>query len=408
MWGYKGPEPIPAGWSVNCTVTPNSGYCGEVWASRNGIVNGGQCGLQGQAMIFPNYATSAALFAALGSTNTAARTIIVGQHFKVGGGCDPSSASSRQRYLRIYHKPAGVPNGSPSPQRDPQFWPHQWPVQFPFAPPGAVPAPAVSPGIAPTPMPDPFPQTERGPSPTPRPSPRPRPGGRPRPGDRPRPIKYPAPGIGVVPVPGGTVQPGTPPVGSVIVQTPGQVPGAGPKDKPQEKPRKGEKEVKVRAQVAKSALYKVMEPVFSNVTETMDFIGALYKALPWCVRPVGYVGPEKMAETLFREWQYLDLRKALGNIAAMQVEDRVIGELSRKLGAASASMGFQYNVGGQSVGLGEDAFGESGMIPISGDLVKKGIDAIMPYYDPPVVPKERCAKKWRDIKAKTANKGSAQ
>lgn len=405
MIGGAEAVPIPAGWSLNCSVAPNGGYCGEVWASRNGVVNAGQCGLTGQAMITPNYASSAALFASLNPLATAARTIIVGQYWTIGGGCNPASLSSRQRYLRIYHKPAGVPNGAPTPARDPVFWPNEWPT--PFAPPGFSPAP--SPSIKPTTYPREAPETERGPAPRPRPAPRPSPGGRPEPGGRPRPRPRPdpAPGPGPGPViapwpeggseppPGGFLpipepEPGT---GTTIVFDPGYVPVVA---EPPVKERPPEKRTKEK----KFAVSKDLA-IFGLITESMDAISALYKALPWCVRPVGFVGPDKMAKAIYDELEYIDWQKAITNLVANQVEDAVIGRIESKLQEMSVTTGLNIGWGTAIRRAQAKPAGTEYSEPFeraAAAIANTGFQVVMPNYAPKPVPKDRCAAKWGAIR----------
>lgn len=178
----------------------------------------------------------------------------------------------------------------------------------------------------------------------------------------------------------------------VIITDPGIIPGVTVRPAVDRRPIGGrEKEAKVR--VAGLALG---EALLGFVTESMDFLGALYKALPWCVRPPGYVSPAKMAETLYKNWEYLDLREAMANLVKNQVGDAVIGKLQGVLGKQSGKMGLQYSIGGRMLGLGSEE--PDPLTGIPGEAAANAVRLVMSDYVPPKVPKAVCDAKRKEVK----------
>lgn len=132
----------------------------------------------------------------------------------------------------------------------------------------------------------------------------------------------------------------------------------------------------------------------------MDAISAIYKAIPWCVRPVGFVGPDKMAKAIFDEFEYIDWKAAISNLVANQVEDAVIGRIESKLQEASRNTGLNIGWGtairraqAQPAGTEYSAPFERG----ARILAERVFDVEMPDYKPTPPPKARCEAKWAAI-----------
>lgn len=94
-------------------------------------------------------------------------------------------------------------------------------------------------------------------------------------------------------------------------------------------PRKNEKEGKIK-------MPRSMARVLSDVTETVDFINAIYEAVPENLRPrykdTRFVWrnppPQVKLEYIYNHWQHINGRKAFGNVLANHIEDMLIGKLS--------------------------------------------------------------------------------
>lgn len=88
-------------------------------------------------------------------------------------------------------------------------------------------------------------------------------------------------------------------------------------------PRDGVTEVKVKTSAAAKAL-----AVASAVTETADFVQALWEALPSRYRDTGYSGKmqDKMLD-LYNHASHIDIAKAIKNVAENQIEDYAYGWL---------------------------------------------------------------------------------
>jgi len=72
--------------------------------------------------------------------------------------------------------------------------------------------------------------------------------------------------------------------------------------------------------------------IMGAATETDDFISALWGALPYRDRKQGYSGhmQDKLAD-LYDNAGHVDVQKALGNLAANEVEDRLYGSIGNKI-----------------------------------------------------------------------------
>ena len=106
-------------------------------------------------------------------------------------------------------------------------------------------------------------------------------------------------------------------------------------------PVRGEKERKPGRDV-KRAIDKIVGPV----TEAVDAIDAVYKALPWSVRQEAYqdclwapgglgdarkcMTPQRKLRVIYDNADRLDMAKVVENLAKNHVEDMVIGNLSRR------------------------------------------------------------------------------
>lgn len=103
-------------------------------------------------------------------------------------------------------------------------------------------------------------------------------------------------------------------------------------------PVRGERERKPGPEV-KRAIDKIVGPT----TEAVDAIAAVYDALPWSVRKQAYreclagggtgrecMTPQRKLEVVYENYDRLDMQKVVENLAKNEIEDRLIGELSRR------------------------------------------------------------------------------
>lgn len=103
-------------------------------------------------------------------------------------------------------------------------------------------------------------------------------------------------------------------------------------------PVKGEKERKPGRDVKRA-----IDPIVGPITEAVDAIDAVYDALPWSVRKQVYrkcragggqprecMTPQKKLKVIYDNAHRLDMAKVVENLAKNHLEDRVIGELSRR------------------------------------------------------------------------------
>lgn len=103
-------------------------------------------------------------------------------------------------------------------------------------------------------------------------------------------------------------------------------------------PVKGEKERKPGRDVKRA-----IDPIVGPITEAVDAIDAVYDALSWSVRKGAYkrcragggeprecMTPQKKLKVIYDNADRLDMVKVVENLAKNHLEDRVIGELSRR------------------------------------------------------------------------------
>lgn len=328
---------------------------------------------------------------------------------------DPRPTSPPRR--RPDPVPSPPPATKPRPVPPPVPTPTPTPTPRPNPRPSPVPYPVPGPGVSPRPVPVPTPGT-----PTPVPVPVPVPGTDPipvappgtvpypplNPGDSPIQVPGPAPGTPPVTPPGTAPVTPTPPVvpvppptathDPVIVQWPDLVPGTTTRPRPGPRrpgPRVREKKIKVAG---------VFDLLFGSVTESMDFIAALYKALPWCKRPVGFVGPQKQAQALYDNWEYINWREAMANLVENQIEDHVIGLIGQQTGQLSNRAGYTRDAfGGQNLGLGDQL--DLSWASVPGNLTADGVRRLMADYVPPAVEPGCNAAKWEAINRRASGRG---
>lgn len=109
------------------------------------------------------------------------------------------------------------------------------------------------------------------------------------------------------------------------------------------------KERKVRMSQTAGSVLKMV----SELTEAVDFIDALYKALPDSAKPryrgTKYVrrvvSPHEKARALFDNFEDLDISDAIYNLIANEIEDQIYGRVGRVGGAISQRLGNPYGVG---------------------------------------------------------------
>lgn len=127
------------------------------------------------------------------------------------------------------------------------------------------------------------------------------------------------------------------------------LPHSAPKTHELRPPRDNEKEGKVKA----SALAVYALKAVNHVTEGIDFVNALYDALPTEYRPkfkdTNYellnVTPEKKAKAIFQNFDKINLAEALQNLISNEFEDRLIGEVGQWTGDISRDLGLNYGAG---------------------------------------------------------------
>jgi len=93
------------------------------------------------------------------------------------------------------------------------------------------------------------------------------------------------------------------------------------------KPPIGARERKI-----KSGAYAAASITAGAVTETADFVQALWEALPWKYRKVGYSGkPQDKLRDIYNNLGKVDMLKALKNVASNQIEDYAYGYFPSKM-----------------------------------------------------------------------------
>jgi len=112
----------------------------------------------------------------------------------------------------------------------------------------------------------------------------------------------------------------------------------------------------VRERKIKSSTLTKAGIAFGAVTETADFIGSLWEALPWKYRTYGYSGkPQDKIRDIYNNLGKVDVAKAIKNVANNQIEDYIYGiggNASRKLNQEMFShQGMGINRGANMRGL---------------------------------------------------------
>lgn len=118
---------------------------------------------------------------------------------------------------------------------------------------------------------------------------------------------------------------------------------------PRGKPPKNEKEVKHKLPTAAVALLKAV----SAVTEAVDFVDALYKALPAEFRPKyrntkhekKVTTPLERMEAVYKNAEKIDIYNAIDNLVENQIEDYAFGKLGQAGGEVSKRLGSGYGMG---------------------------------------------------------------
>lgn len=125
---------------------------------------------------------------------------------------------------------------------------------------------------------------------------------------------------------------------------PNQVTAASPKREP---PGPRVKEKKVRSKFA-----RVVGAIVNEVSETTDYIDAVFKALPKKRRPRWMKRPDQRIHQIWTHWDELDWEQVAINLVLNEIEDRSIGYLGKKSKQAREAVaavlgvdplvGFQY------------------------------------------------------------------
>lgn len=442
------PATIPSSWQLKCStstqVAPYNCGTGFTWLSGN--TNETYCGLTGQGMYPGAKQTLGELASVLPATG--AITVIQMGWRNIISPCnwEPLYLRGRDEMIwwrlpgdtsipqpvpgaepvpsiptlpsppRVTPTPAPIINPeSPTPGRGPQPRPNPRPKpQVPVPVPSPNPRPRPRPRPRPSPRPNPSPSPEPSPRPYPEPTPNPEPVPRPdpKPVPVPRPVPRPVPAPEVVPVPAPPPETGLVPI---VVQEPFQPPKVGtqPLPRPERKPKPREKEKKVYIGGKAASIF---QPVIGRVTETMEFIDAFYKGVPWCLRPNGNVNPAKRLETIYNEWDYIRWNKVLEELVANQVEDWTIGQVMQRANARMEDMDqtFGYEtLMGNLLSSNAGSVNPDGLSSYTdpGDALTRA--AFRQFWrrlieehapDPLPVPKERCRAKKQDIYARAARK----
>ena len=229
-------------------------------------------------------------------------------------------------WTAIPHRPLQRDDRAPGEQTQvgPGVEPIGDPISNPNPEPGAepLPAPVPVPG-SPRVVPDPFnsprhlPRRRRLFEPRPSTPPKFDPQGKNVPGFRPTPRS----GLELAPKPGTRTKPGT----------------------DFDKPPPGTKERKFIGNVSPRSPLGL---ILNFVTESVDVVNAIYKALPGSVRRNvftngGYVkvSPQAKAEAIYRHFDEVDIEKAIENIVIEQLEDMLYGLAGRASASAARNLG---------------------------------------------------------------------
>lgn len=121
---------------------------------------------------------------------------------------------------------------------------------------------------------------------------------------------------------------------------PGQKPIVRTRPNPRRPPRARERERKQRLVGASAAVYRALQDTINFVTESDDFINAVWRAIPAELRPRRALHDpvNKMAD-IARHWDKLNVREALCNLVAENLEDRIYGATGRATQRASQRFG---------------------------------------------------------------------
>lgn len=108
-------------------------------------------------------------------------------------------------------------------------------------------------------------------------------------------------------------------------------PGEKPRAIVHRKLRPGRREREKKGLVIKRGrLAKYAGGVFGAVTEGLDFVNALWKALPKDKRTRGASQKQKVLD-VWNNWKHIDIEEATLNVVENQISDRVIGQLNKKV-----------------------------------------------------------------------------
>lgn len=125
-------------------------------------------------------------------------------------------------------------------------------------------------------------------------------------------------------------------------------------------------------------------PLFGKLTETKDFVDALWDALPWEIRRTWIGRPRRILDKmqdLYRHWAKVDMQKAIKNLAYNEVMDFVIGRSSQALHDRYFRAWDQLGITGPAVG---PTFGQAQQEYIRNGIPKTQKDV---YRRPPPRPR---------------------
>jgi len=118
---------------------------------------------------------------------------------------------------------------------------------------------------------------------------------------------------------------------------------------PNSKPPKNEKEAKHKLPTAAIGILKAV----NALTEGIDFVDALYKALPSEYRPryrntkheMKSTNPLQRMEAVIKHGDKIDISDAINNLVENQIEDYVFGKIGKATGQVSKEAGLNYGMG---------------------------------------------------------------
>lgn len=106
-------------------------------------------------------------------------------------------------------------------------------------------------------------------------------------------------------------------------------------------PRRGEREKKTRTG---SAVFRVIHTSVGQITEGMDWVDAVWKAIPKPLRTKGFMSPVDKAREIWAKWDVLDPQRAVAEIVAMQIEDALIGRSAQGWRQVAREAPFQRSI----------------------------------------------------------------